>query len=100
VLALIVALVGRLPGGCQKGDQFSRIGWPILCELTPVEVGPPEDWKVEYKSFQQSREGRPTVVVVVGEPDLSGYLIPLEGQEPALGASAIHWSDETKIARL
>jgi len=34
----------------------------------PVEVGPPEE------------------VVLVGVPDLSGYLIPLVGQEPALGA--------------
>jgi len=33
------------------------------------------------------------LVVLVGEPDLGGYLIPLEGQDPALGASEIRQSD-------
>jgi len=56
VLDLIVALVGRL----------SR-------EL--VDVEPSEEVLVVL-----------IVPIVVGEPDLSGYLIPLEGQEPALGA--------------
>ena len=35
--------------------------------------------------------------MVVGEPDLSGYLIPLEEQEPADGASGIHFSDGENI---
>ena len=34
-------------------------------------------------------------VVLVGEPDLGGYLIPLEGQDPALGASEIRQSDNS-----
>jgi hypothetical protein len=76
------------------------------CELTLVDVEPSEDWGVKCKAIVTlAMECRPTVlvvlivpivvVVIVGEPDLSGYLIPLEGQEPALGAPAIPLSLDT-----
>jgi hypothetical protein len=42
VLALIMALVGRLPGAYRKGDQLSRIVL-ISYQLTPVEVELLED---------------------------------------------------------
>jgi len=62
VLDLIMALVGILPGA------------PVVELLDEVLVV-----LVELVELVE-------LVVLTGEPDLSGYLIPLEGQEPALGA--------------
>jgi len=60
VLDLIVALVGRLSRELVDVEPSEEV---LVVLIVPI-----------------------VVVVIVGEPDLSGYLIPLEGQEPALGA--------------
>lgn len=66
---MIVALAGILPGVVVGVDVGVVVVVPVVVlvvVVVPVVV----------------------VVVVTGVPDFKGYLIPLDGQEPALGAES------------